>query len=410
MGIVILLMVLFFLNEQIYRRIAATVPGASISLLRKLFLYHLLFAGIYFTYASFSPTDSKHYFNVLNQLDVSWLETIPMLNWGVFFLEYPFMKYLGFDYQMCMLLFSWFGFIGFVYAYLFFTENIKEKVVVFGKYDLLNLILFLPNMHFWSGSLGKGSVIFMGIMMFIYSVQFPKKRLIPLLLGAFFIFSIRSHVMFFMVVGVMFGVFFGSDQKLSKGAKFFLVLSGIVFIYLASSSILAVANLDKSENLVNDFSEFASIRSEGLSENAGSGVDMSNYPLVLKLFTFWFRPLFFDAPNVLGFFSSFENLIYVLLFFKICNKGFLKFIRKSSSVVKMSAMIFLLTSFAMTFVMSNLGIMMRQKSQVMYFGFFVIYFYLADKKIRQRKYWQQINATTNQEVYEQQNREFIRFK
>jgi hypothetical protein len=410
MGIVILLMVLFFLNEQIYRRIAATVPWASISLLRKLFLYHLLFAGIYFTYASFSPTDSKHYFNVLNQLDVSWLETIPMLNWGVFFLEYPFMKYLGFDYQMCMLLFSWFGFIGFVYAYLFFTENIKEKVVVFGKYDLLNLILFLPNMHFWSGSLGKGSVIFMGIMMFIYSVQFPKKRLIPLLLGAFFIFSIRSHVMFFMVVGVMFGVFFGSDQKLSKGAKFFLVLSGIVFIYLASSSILAVANLDKSENLVNDFSEFASIRSEGLSENAGSGVDMSNYPLVLKLFTFWFRPLFFDAPNVLGFFSSFENLIYVLLFFKICNKGFLKFIRKSSSVVKMSAMIFLLTSFAMTFVMSNLGIMMRQKSQVMYFGFFVIYFYLADKKIRQRKYWQQINATTNQEVYEQQNREFIRFK
>lgn len=408
MGIVILLVILFFLNEQIYRRIAASIPWASISLLRKLFLYHLLFAGIYFTYASFSPTDSKHYFNVLNFLDVSWAETVAMTNWGVFFLEYPFLKYLGFDYQMCMLLFSWFGFIGFVYAYLFFAENIKEKVIVFGRYDLLKLLLFLPNMHFWSASLGKGSVIFMGIMMFIYSVQFPKKRIVSLLLGAFLIYSIRSHVMFFMVVGVMFGVFFGSDQKLSRGAKFFLIISGVVFIYLASSSILAVANLNNSENLVNDFNEFASIRSEGLSENAGSGVDMSNYPLLLKLFTFWFRPLFADAPNVLGFFSSFENLIYVLLFLKICNKSFFKFLRKSSSVVKMSAMIFLLTSFAMTFVMSNLGIIMRQKSQVMYFGFFVIYFYLADKKIKERNYRQQSNA--NPVVHEQQHRELIRFK
>lgn len=410
MGIVVLLAILFFLNEQIYRRIAASMPFASISLLRKLFFYHLLFGGIYFAYAAFSPTDSKHYFNVMNQLDINWLETLPMMNWGVFFLEYPFMKYLGFDYQMCMLLFSWFGYIGFVFAYLFFTENIKEKVIVFGSYDLLKLLLFLPNMHFWSASLGKGSVIFMGIMMFIYSVQFPKKRILSLLLGAFFIFSIRSHVMFFMVVGVMFGVFFGSDQKLSKGAKFFLFLAGVMFIYLASSSILAVANLEKSENLVNDFAEFASIRSEGLSENAGSGVDMSSYPLVFKFFTFWFRPLFVDAPNVLGFFSSFENLLYLLLFSKICNKSFFKFIRKSSSVVKMSAMIFLLTSFAMTFVMSNLGIIMRQKSQVMYFGFFVIYFYLADKKIRERNYWQQLKPNTNDEEYQTQNKEFIRFK
>jgi hypothetical protein len=265
-------------------------------------------------------------------------------------------------------------------------------------------------MHFWSASLGKGSVIFMGVMMFVYSVQYPKKRIVTLFLGAFFVYCIRAHVMFFMIVGVMFGIFFGADKKLSKGAKFFLLMAGAVFIYVASNSILAVANLEQSENLVNDFTEFASIRSEGLSENAGSGVDMSSYPLPFKFFTFWFRPLFVDAPNVLGFFSSFENLLYLLLFLKVCNKSFLKFIRKSNSVVKMSAMIFLLTSFAMTFVMSNLGIIMRQKSQVMYFGFFVIYFYLADKKIRERNYWQQLKPNTNDEEYQAQNKEFIQFK
>mgnify|MGYP006165878603 CR=1 FL=1 len=53
-------------------------------------------------------------------------------------------------------------------------------------------------------------------------------------------------------------------------------------------------------------------------------------------------------------------------------------------MVKMSAIAFLLTSFAMTFVMSNLGIIMRQKSMVMYFGFFVIYYFLAQEEFDRR--------------------------
>jgi hypothetical protein len=46
----------------------------------------------------------------------------------------------------------------------------------------------------------------------------------------------------------------------------------------------------------------------------------------------------------------------------------------------MSAITFLLASYAMTFVMSNLGIIMRQKTMAMYFGFFVIYYFLAEEQ------------------------------
>jgi hypothetical protein len=107
---------------------------------------------------------------------------------------------------------------------------------------------------------------------------------------------------------------------------------------------------------------------------------MSSYPLPFKLFTLWFRPLFIDAPNILGLITSVENLLYLLLFFKIWKKDFVKFIIKSPAMVKMSLVIFFTTSLAMTFVMSNLGIIMRQKTMVMYFLFFVIYYYLAQKK------------------------------
>src|SRR5690606_26625510 len=99
-----------------------------------------------------------------------------------------------------------------------------------------------------------------------------------------------------------------------------------------------------------------------------------------KLFTFWFRPLFFDSPGMLGFIVSVENLIYLFLFFKVLKKDFFKFLRKSPISVKMSLTVFFLTSLAMTFVMSNLGIIMRQKSMVMYFLFFVIYYYLSQRK------------------------------
>lgn len=150
-------------------------------------------------------------------------------------------------------------------------------------------------------------------------------------------------------------------------------------LILAEDSILAIAGLEGSEDLTEDFTNFSENRSESLSES-GSGVDMASYPLPLKLFTFWFRPLFFDSPGPLGFIVSLENLIYLLLFFKILKKDFIKFLKKSPISVKLSLTIFFLTSLAMTFVMSNLGIIMRQKSMVMYFLFFVIYYYLAQKK------------------------------
>jgi hypothetical protein len=219
----------------------------------------------------------------------------------------------------------------------------------------------------------------MGIMMFAYAVLKPKSRVFALVLGALIVFHIRPHVFLFLAVGAVVGYISGRE-KISLGNKMLVVVGMIGGIILVQDQILAVVNLQGSENLVEDFSEFTGDRSENLSRTAGSGVDMSSYPLPLKLFTFWFRPLFIDAPNVLGLVVSFENLLYLLLFSKILRKDFIRFLRKSPSAVKMSLVIFLLTSFAMTFVMSNLGIIMRQKQMVMYFLFFVIYYFLAQKK------------------------------
>lgn len=348
-------------------------------MLNILYLYHLIFFGVYLWYAYNNPSDSKGYYNFYSKYPgLGWFDTFGTDTSFINFLGYPF-HFLGFSYEMLMLTFSWFGFVGFIYSYLFFREKIPIKINIFGKIDFLVLLLFLPNMHFWTASLGKGAPIFMGAMMFAYSILQPKSRLFTLILGSLIVFYIRPHVFLFLAVGAIAGYITG-NEKISMTNKILVVVGMLGGVFLVQDQILAVVNLQGSENLIEDFEDFTGERAENLSEKAGSGVDMSSYSLPMKLFTFWFRPLFIDAPNALGIIISFENLLYLVLFLKILKKDFFNFLKRSHSSVKMSLVIFLLTSFAMTFVMSNLGIIMRQKQMVMYFLFFVIYYYLAQKK------------------------------
>ena len=368
---------LLILNQLLFKSLSNKFPFFDKKLMNKLYWYHLLFFLIYYTYTIFEASDSKSYY--LNALTVrqNWIVNFESGTKFIVFLATPLVQ-LGLSYISLMLIFAWTGYIGFLFAYIFFKENITVNVTVFKKYDLLTLLLFLPNMHFWTVSLGKGSIIFMGLMLFIYSIRFPHKRIVALLLGGFLVYMIRAHVMLFVLIGVMVGIVTGKS-KMGLGVKFLVLVVSVVFLLSARNSILSVANLENSENVVQDFDQFASKQS-GRLETSGSGVQMSTYPLPFKLFTLWFRPLFVDSPSALGLFSSSENLIYLLLFAKICNRRFLRFIIKAPYLVKTSLIIFVLSSFALTFVMSNLGIMMRQKSMVMYFGFYVIYYFLASEK------------------------------
>ena len=345
-----------------------------------LYIYHVFFYIVYYWYVQENASDSKAYYEVISTHTGSWFELFGTDTDFIHFLGYPFFK-LGFtSYETLMFIFSWFGYIGFIYAYMFFRENITVKIKVLKSVDFLTLLLFLPNMHFWTVSLAKGAPIFLGIMMFTYAIAKPKNRLFLLVLSSIIIFHIRPHVFMFVAVGAVLGYMSGKE-KIPIGRKIFIFVSLVSVLILAKDQILAVVNLQNSDNLVSDLEQFTEKRSGDLSE-AGSGVDMSSYPLPLKLFTFWFRPLFFDAPSFFGIIISFENLLYLFLVLKIVKKDFIKFIRKSPSMVKMSFVIFLMASLAMTFVMSNLGIIMRQKQMVMYFLFFVIYYYLAQKKYK----------------------------
>jgi hypothetical protein len=377
-GVTFLIFVLFIITQGLLNSLSKKHAFFSKKLMNYLFIYHFIFWGIYYAYATINRSDSISYYARVESGSSNWFDYLGTGSRFISFLSHPFIQNFNFTYEMMMILFAWFGYLGFVYAYLFFRENIPIKVIVFKRINLLTLILFFPNMHFWTASLGKGAPIFLGLMMFAYAIKRIKARILILLLGSILIYYIRPHVFMFIAVGTVLGYMSGKE-KISFWKKAFVYISLIGGLILVQDAILGVVGLQDSADLVEGFEEFTEDRSDSL-QSAGSGVSMSSYPLPLKFFTFWFRPLFFDAPGILGLITSVENLIYLILFVKILKKDFINFLKNSPVVVKMSFVVFLLSSYAMTFVMSNLGIIMRQKSMVMYFAFFVIYYYLAQKK------------------------------
>ena len=375
-GGILLLLILFAVSLPVLNRFKAKYTWFRPKLMQSLYWYHMFFAGVYYTFAQFNASDSVGYYERPQLNYENWFAAYDTGTKFIDFVSYPFINYLHFSYEMMMVLFAWLGYLGFIFFYIFFKENTRYKHY-FQGIDIISILIFLPNMHYWTSSLGKGSIIFFGLGMSIYGLSRLNTRKIALVTGLLVVYFVRPHVFLFMAVSIVVGLFTGR-QKVPFYQKMLVFGGSVIALYLLYDEIMAFANID-SDNILESFDQFSEHRAVELAK-AGSGLDTSNYPLILKLFTFWFRPLFFDAPGPVGLIVSFENLFYLILTVKLFQRGFIRFFRKSTALVKTSAVLFLGTSYALAGALSNLGIIIRQKSMVMYFFLFIILCFLDYKK------------------------------
>jgi hypothetical protein len=146
---------------------------------------------------------------------------------------------------------------------------------------------------------------------------------------------------------------------------------------LISPAVFEFIGLD--EESTDSLDEIADIRSNNLSRaRVGSAIDISNYSMPMKIFTFLFRPLFFDAGNIFGLVVSFENLFYLSLLIPILRWRTLGRIMTMPMNLKAAFFILSSTAFFMSSSLSNLGIIVRQKNMVM-FMFVLMTLYLISK-------------------------------
>ncbi len=349
--------------------------------LKRLFFFHTFMALVYFWYVSFNPSDSKGYY--LKTLSYfrgpAWVDFYGTSTTFIEFLGYPFVHFFGFNYEAMMALFAWFGFLGFVFFYLAFRERIHFRHTFLGV-NLFTLIFFLPNLHFWSASFGKGSVIFLGFALFVYGVSHLPTRYVYALIGGALIYHIRPHVMFVVLLSYG-GAFIFSTKGISLSWRLaFLVVATVAFS-LIYRDILTLVGIEEEDAVGQSFD--LTHRAKELTK-ATSGIDITSYSLPLQVFTFLYRPLFFDAPGILGLIVSVENVFYlVMTFWLLGNLRGLRFILTGNYLVKGALFSFLTVSIALAQIAGNLGLAIRQKSQVMILFLFVVLAFLDSEKQKQ---------------------------
>ncbi len=350
----------------------------DIKVFRLLIPYHFGIALVYYLYALYNRSDSQGYYIkvLINYRGDNWFDFYGVSTTFIEFIGYPFIKYLGFSYEASMILFAWFGLLGFYFFYIVLKERLTYTHTFLG-FDLLWLVMFLPNLHFWSSSFGKGSVIFLGFGLYFYALNKINTRWLAGLVGAIIIYHVRPHILFVVLLASAWGLIF-SSKNISLALRAMVILITIGAFYYIKADVLALTGINEEELF--EQSTTLSHRAFELSKS-GSGVDIAGYSFPMKLFTFWFRPLFVDAPGALGLIVSFENLFYLIIFSRIVRTDFFTFFRRSDHVVKAALVAFFGVSAALAQVSGNLGIAMRQKSQVMILMMFVILKYLDEKKL-----------------------------
>jgi hypothetical protein len=345
--------------------------------LKKLFWYHLFLSLVYYVYAVFNPSDSAFYYTKVSEYrkGPDWFDFYGTSTTFIEWTGYPFINWFGFTYEAMMALFAFFGFLGFIYFYKFFRERIFLKNTLFG-FDILYLFFLLPNLHFWSGSFGKGSFIFLGIGLLFYGLNNIPKRYWVLLIGALITYHIRPHILFVILASSLIGFTFTS-KGLGWGVKIAMIIIATVALGFIYQDVLNLVGLETdtlfSEGLNMDH------RASELAK-ATSGLDITSMSLPLQVFTFLFRPLFFDAPGMLGIIVSFENVFLLGIALAFIFKGGILYIIKGDFAVKTAFFSFITVSIALAQISGNLGIAIRQKSQVMILFLFVIIQMYDDKK------------------------------
>ena len=363
MDIIFVILFILLVTSFLIKGISNKFHVFSEGYLWLLFGVHSLLTIAYAVYAANNSSDSIGYYSI-SKSATNWFDLWGIGTTFIYFIAWPFTNLLSLSYYSSMIVFAFFGYIAILFFYITAKENLKLEPVWHGL-TVLEMVFLLPNLHFWSASLGKGSTILLALGLFAYGLSRFNRRIIPMVIGGFITFMIRPHILLAIIISIMLGLILTSSGIKTYLRWIIFITAGIIFLYI-SDDVLKFADTDSIDILS---SSSISHRASELSK-ASTGVDIQNYGFFMKLFTFWFRPLFFDGQGALGILVSFENMLYMYMFYIIIKRGVLHW-RDWNGWFRICLLLFLFGSVALAQVTGNLGIAMRQKAQLMPFFFIV---------------------------------------
>ena len=359
--VLILLYVLYILKQfSVYTKINQKI--GIFSLVMGLVHFIITFASYGFILGSVA--DAKHYYS----------ESVSITDWGlsylsngtsfIVFLNYMLVQWLQLSFLGCFLVFSFISYLGCLRLFDVIIDLTDRS------YNVSYLLLLLIGTHFWTVSLGKDALMFYAMCCLCYNIYFDKPRsyyILPLMLIGF----IRLHVLIFVLVGGGVSYVF-TNKKIKTQTKFVfagLVLGVLLFLIPFFLKEIAVTNISDIEGKLQS--------SMNANVEGGAGIDLKDSNLVVKWFSYMFRPFVFEARNPMFLVSALENLVWLYIFFIIIRGLFFDKI-KTNYILWSYIGIILACTLPLAYTLANFGISMRQK--IMIFPFFLILFFIVKKR------------------------------
>ena len=213
---------------------------------------------------------------------------------------------LGGSFLDHFLFFQGFGMIGMALLIRSFNEIADSFGIAVPLH--VYLILFLPGLHFWTGGIGKDSPMIMAVCLAAWASIRIERRFVWMGVALLIMALIRPHVG--VVTGLGLVAALALTKQLSLRAKILMApiaVAGLVWVVLA---VLDRFRLGLDFESISNFVEVQ----QSFGEEFGGGADLQNLSFPLKLFALLFRPLYVDAPGLMGLVASVENTFLLYLF------------------------------------------------------------------------------------------------
>ncbi len=174
--------------------------------------------------------------------------------------------------------------------------------------NVLPLFLFLPNMHIWTAGITKEALCFLAIATILLKIYKESYRSVGLWVSFIFLFLLRPHIAITLLFSIGLVLLWVKNWKLvykiyiASTMAVVLAVGYVLFLQLSQIKSLHWGRLLRfNEGSILSF------------QDSGSYVPMLEYGYPMKLFSFYFRPLFADTQNLFQWVLSVENLILIAL-------------------------------------------------------------------------------------------------
>ena len=336
-----------------------------------LYAWHTSFCLFYFYYSLHNIADSTLYYTHSLTHDSGFMFGTK----GIRFFTSFFSSFLNLSYGGVFLVYNLFGYIGMIALYSALQTIINTSRGA--KHPLVLAFILLPGLSFWSSAIGKDALTFMGSGLAVWSVLNISARYPAFIFSVLVFLVARPHMAAILLFSVLFSLVFSSHIGAIK--KVLLLMPLLPLSVIGIFFALQYVGLENASG-VSDIVEYVEDR-QGYNLNGGSSVDIAGMSVPLRLFTYLFRPLVFDANGILGFIISIENIVLLC----IISSSLVCFLnRRQTTLSQFSLLLFLSFSIISWIVLSNttanLGIAIRQKWMFAPMLFAISFSYMAGKK------------------------------